>query len=121
MRFTDTPICRMRRHCRQCRTDAVFRANLCLQYGEWECPEGYPEESLPPDQARSQRGAQIRQDAPPVSPVTCAYGGKHIGTVWEDGCCGKKQEVPAFACSKSPVNYATMRRCARCDQYQPKA
>ena len=38
--FTETPICKSRANCFQCRNNENFRNQMVKQYGEWECPEG---------------------------------------------------------------------------------
>lgn len=40
MNFVDTPICKSRQNCFQCRNNMKFREQMELQYGPWECPEG---------------------------------------------------------------------------------
>lgn len=42
MNFTDTPICKSRSNCFQCRNQERFRKQMESQYGSWECPEGFP-------------------------------------------------------------------------------
>ena len=49
--FTRTPICRLRVHCRACRTSAAWRTSV-MQAGlsatpDWDCPYGYTAAILP--------------------------------------------------------------------------
>jgi len=53
MNFTETPQCKSKSMCIECRNNEQFRANLIKQFGEWECPEGIaintPIENFPAD------------------------------------------------------------------------
>jgi len=42
MNFTDTPMCKTRQNCVQCRNNEDFRKHMEKQYGPWECPENIP-------------------------------------------------------------------------------
>jgi hypothetical protein len=42
MKFTDTPICKQRTQCYNCRNNNGFRQQMENQYGPWECPENIP-------------------------------------------------------------------------------
>lgn len=42
MKYTETPMCKQRTQCFNCRNNENFRKQMENQYGSWECPENIP-------------------------------------------------------------------------------
>jgi hypothetical protein len=41
MNFTDTAFCKLRNHCRECRSDPALRQRFAARFGPFTCPEGH--------------------------------------------------------------------------------
>jgi hypothetical protein len=79
--FSETLHCRSRLHCRACRNDPEFLAQLCARHGAFECPAGLPSpcpEERIPAAARVLARPTAQPQAPPRRCLYATDTGKRV-------------------------------------------